>query len=244
MKAIYKRELKAYFKTPLGYIFLAAFFLFSSLMFALTNLMMQQTAMSGYFSNISLIFVFVIPILTMRLFSEERKSKTDQLLLTAPVRVMDIVLGKFFAAATLLLIGVAASCLFVPVMELYGTPAIAESLIGYLGLLLMGLFFVSLGMFMSTITESQVIAAVSTLAVIFLIWLLGSVSLQFTEILTGAWAWLGKALDWLLDFISINNRLYDFTLGTLNLVPVFYFVSLTGLFIFLTIQVIERRRWK
>ncbi len=244
MKAIYKRELKAYFKTPLGYIFLAVFFLFSSLMFTLTNLMMQQTAMSSYFSNISMIFVFVIPILTMRLFSEERKSKTDQLLLTAPVRISEIVFGKFLAAATLLLIGVAASSLFIPVMELYGTPAIAESLIGYFGLFLMGLFFVALGMFMSSVTESQVIAAVSTLAIIFLVWLLGSVSLRFSEVLTGSLAWLGKALDWLLGFISINNRFYDFTLGTLNLVPVFYFLSLAGLFIFLTIQVIERRRWK
>ncbi|MGN1059143.1 MAG: hypothetical protein ACI4QW_01825, partial [Clostridia bacterium] len=114
----------------------------------------------------------------------------------------------------------------------------------YLGLFLLGLFFIALGMFMSSITESQVIAAVSTLAIIFFLWFLGGLSLNFSEILTGGLSWLGKALDWLLDFISINNRLYDFTLGTLNLVPVFYFISLAGLFVFLTIRVIERRRWK
>lgn len=244
MTAIYKRELKAYFKTPVGYIFLSAFFFFASLMFVFINLSSQKTSMSGFFSNVSLIFVFVIPVLTMRLFSEERKSKTDQLLLTAPVRVSDIVFGKFLAAGTVLCIGVAATMLFVPIMELYGTPAIAETVIGYLGLLLMGLFFVSLGMFMSSVTESQVIAAVSTLAIIFFLWFLGGLNLKFSEMLTGAWAWLGKGLDWFLDFISINNRLYDFTLGTLNLVPVFYFVSLAGLFIFLTIMNIERRRWK
>lgn len=244
MTAIYKRELKAYFRTPVGYIFLSAFIFFASLMFVFINLSAQQTSMSGFFSNVSLIFVFVIPVLTMRLFSEERKSKTDQLLLTAPVRVTDIVFGKFLAAGTVLLIGVAITMLFVPIMELYGTPAIAEIVIGYLGLFLLGLFFAALGMFMSSITESQVIAAVSTLAVIFFLWFLGGLSLNFSEILTGGLSWLGKTLDWLLDFISINNRLYDFTLGTLNLVPVFYFISLAGLFVFLTIRVIERRRWK
>ncbi len=244
MTAIYKRELKAYFKTPVGYIFLSAFIFFASLMFMFINMASMQTSMSPFFSNITLIFVFVIPVLTMRLFSEERKSKTDQLLLTAPVRVTDIVFGKFLAAGTVLLIGVAASMLFVPIMELYGTPVIAETLIGYLGLLLMGLFFVSLGMFMSSITESQVIAAVSTLAIIFFLWFLGGLSIQFSEVFSGVMRYVGIALDKLLSFISINQRLYDFTLGTLNIVPVFYFVSLTGLFIFLTIQVIERRRWK
>ncbi len=244
MTAIYKRELKAYFKTPVGYIFLSAFIFFASLMFMFINMASMQTSMTGFFSNISLIFVFVIPVLTMRLFSEERKSKTDQLLLTAPVRVTDIVFGKFLAAGTVLLIAVAVSMLFVPIMELYGTPAIAEIVVGYLGLFLMGLFFVSLGMFMSSITESQVIAAVSTLAIIFFLWFLSGLSVQLSEVFSGVLRYLGIALDKLLAFISINQRLYDFTLGTLNIVPVFYFVSLTGLFIFLTIQVIERRRWK
>ncbi len=166
MKAIYKRELNAYFQTPLGYIFLFAYLLITSAVFALCNLLTQQTSMVGFFSYVNLVFIFVIPVLTMRLFSEERKSKTDQLLLTAPVRITDVVLGKFFAASTVLLIGVGITTLYIPIMELYGTPVVAESLIGYLGLFLMGLFFVALGMFMSSVTESQVIAAISTSAII------------------------------------------------------------------------------
>lgn len=244
MIAIFKRELRAYFSTPIGYIFLSAFIFFSSLFFVFINMNALQTSMTNYFSNVSLMFVFVIPILTMRLFSEERKSKTDQLLLTAPVRVHEIVLGKYLAASSLLLIGVLFTVLFLPIMSFYGTPDVAECLIGYLGIFLLGLFFVALGMFLSSITESQVISAVSTLAIIFFLWFLGGMNIQFTEILTGVFSWLGKALDWLLDFISINNRLYDFTLGTLNIVPVFYFLSLAALFVFLTISVIERRRWK
>lgn len=244
MTAIYKRELKAYFKTPVGYIFLAAFIFFASLMFVFINLSAQRTSMSNFFSNVSLIFVFVIPVLTMRLFAEERKNKTDQLLLTAPVKVTDIVFGKFLAASTVLLIGILATMLFVPIMELYGTPAIGETVVGYLGLFLMGLFFVALGMFMSSITESQVISAVSTLAIIFFLWFLSGLSIRFADVFTGVFSFLGQGLDWLIEFISINKRLYDFTLGTLNFVPVFYFVSLAGLFVFLTIRVIERRRWK
>ncbi|MBQ4518165.1 MAG: ABC transporter permease subunit [Clostridia bacterium] len=244
MKAIYQRELRAYFKTPVGYIFLSAYIFFASLLFALINLQGQNTNMMGFFSNVGMVFVFVIPVLTMRLFSEERKSKTDQLLLTAPVRITDIVFGKFLAASTVLAIGILATMLFVPIMELYGTPLIAQTVIGYLGLFLMGLFFVALGMFMSSLTESQVIAAVSTLAIIFFLWVFGGLSFRFSEIITGTFGFLGKTLDWLMNFISIQNRLYDFNLGTLNIVPVFYFVSLAGLFIFLTIRVIERRRWK
>ncbi|MBE7036249.1 MAG: ABC transporter [Ruminococcaceae bacterium] len=244
MIAIYKRELKAYFKTPIGYIFLSAFIFFASLLFVLINLQGNSTDLSPLFSNVSLIFVFVIPVLTMRLFSEERKSKTDQLLLTAPVRITDIVFGKYLAAATVLLVGVLVTMLFVPIMELYGTPLIPQTVIGYLGLFLMGLFFVAIGMFMSSITESQVIAAVSTLGIIFFLWVFGGLNIRFVEVLTGPVSFLGTALDWLMNFISIQNRMYDFTLGTLNVVPVFYFVSLAGLFVFLTIRVIERRRWK
>ncbi|MBE7035617.1 MAG: ABC transporter [Ruminococcaceae bacterium] len=244
MKAIYKRELNAYFKTPIGCIFLSAFIFFSSLFFVLINMNSMHTSMTNYFSNVSLMFVFVIPILTMRLFSEERKNKTDQLLLTAPIKVTDIVLGKFLAAGTVLLIGTVITTLFLPIMNFYGSPDIAESLIGYLGIFLLGLLFVSLGMFLSSITESQVIAAISTLVVIFFLWFVGNMNLQFSTILTGIFSWLGAFLDWFMNFISINNRLYDFTLGTLNIVPLFYFISLTALFVFLTVSVIERRRWK
>lgn len=244
MKAIFKREIKSYFKSPIGYIFLAAFMFFASLMFVFINLSAQTASMSGFFQNISMIFVFVIPVLTMRTMSEERKSKTDQLLLTAPVKITDIVLGKFFAAASVLLIGFLAILSYIFILKLYGNPAVAEILVGFLGLFLMGLLYVAIGIFMSSITESQVIAAVSTFGVLFFIWFLGLIGLSFSSVLTGALSWLGKALDWILGFISVNQRFYDFTVGTLNFVPVFYFVSLTALFIFLSIQVVEKRRFK
>lgn len=243
MKAIYKRELKSYFKSPTGYIFLGIFIFFASLMFVFINLSSQTASMSGFFQNISMIFVFVIPVLTMRTMSEERKSKTDQLLLTAPVKITDIILGKFFAAATVLLIGFIAIMGYILILNLYGTPAVGEIMVGYFGLFLMGLLYVSIGIFMSSLTESQVIAAVSTFGILFFIWFLSLISLSFTSVLTGGLAWLGSILDWILDFISVNRRFYDFTIGTLNFVPVFYFVSLTALFNFLSVQVVEKRRF-
>ncbi len=244
MKAIFKREFKAYFKSPIGFVFLAAFFAYASLMFVFINLSGQMTLMKYFFENISLIFIFVIPVLTMRTFAEERKSKTDQLLLTAPVKVTDIVLGKFFAAAAVLLVAVVATMFYVVVLKCYGEPVLSEIFIGYLGLFLMGTFFISIGLFLSSLTQSQVIAAVSTLGIIFFLWFSSSINLQFSAMLSGALSWLGVALDWLVDFLAINNRFADFTLGVLNFVPVFYFVSLTALFLLLTVRVIEKRRWK
>ena len=244
MKAIFKREFKAYFKSPIGFVFLAAFFAYASLMFVFINLNGQMTLMKYFFENISLIFIFVIPVLTMRTFAEERKSKTDQLLLTAPVKVTDIVLGKFLAAASVLLVAVVATMFYVVVLKCYGEPVFSEIFIGYLGLFLMGAFFISIGLFLSSLTQSQVIAAVSTLGIIFFLWFSSSISLQFSTMFTGALSWLGIALDWLIDFLAINNRFADFTLGVLNFVPVFYFVSLTALFLLLTVRVIEKRRWK
>lgn len=244
MKAIFKRELKAYFRSPIGFVFLAAFFFYASLMFMFMTLNRQTTLMKYFFDNISMIFIFVIPILTMRTFAEERKSKTDQLLLTAPVKVTSIVLGKFLAAACVLLIAVVATMFYMLVLNRYGEPVFSEIFIGYLGLFLMGVFFISIGLFLSSLTQSQVIAAVSTLAIVFFLWFSSSLNFGFSNMLTGAFGWLGVTLDWLVDFLAINNRFADFTLGVLNFVPVFYFVSLTALFLLLTVRVIEKRRWK
>lgn len=214
-------------------------------MFVFINLGSMTTLMKYFFQNISMVFVFVIPILTMRTFAEERKSKTDQLLLTAPIKVTSIVLGKFFAAVAVLGIAVLSTMFYVLVLNSYGSPVFSEIFVGYLGLFLMGVFFVSIGLFISSLTQSQVISAVATLAIIFFLWFSSNLAFNFTQMLSGTMmSWLGVALDWLIDFLAINNRFADFTLGVLNFVPVFYFVSLTALFLLLTVSVIEKRRWK
>lgn len=244
MKAIFKREFASYFKSPLGYIFLGLFWAFSAYVFMSTTVANATTIMAGYFSAIVFIFILAIPLLTMKMFSEERKQKTDQLLLTSPVSVTEIVLGKFLSGFCVLAIGVFGTVLYLVFMKLYGNPAIAESLVGYIGVLLYGAMLVSIGMYISSKTQNQVIAAVVTLALVGVLSFAGNFAFDFSNLFNGAFSFVGAFLNGVISFININARFADFALGTLNIVPLFYFLSITALFILLTIRTIENRRWR
>ena len=244
MKAIFKRELESYFKSPLGYLFLGLFLAFSSLVFMTTNVLQGSAIMTSYFSSVCYIFVVAIPLLTMKMFSEERKLKTDQLLLTAPVKVTEIVLGKFFSGFAVLAIGVAATLLYLVFVKIYGNPVVAQSFVGYIGILLYGGMLIAMGMFISALTQSQVIAAVSTLALVGVLSFVGMLSIDFSSLFNGAFSFVGAFLNGAQNFLDINARFADFAAGTLNIVPLFYFISITALFILLTVRVIERRRWR
>ena len=244
MKAIFKREFNAYFKTPLGCLFVGLFFCFAAVMFFVFNINEKTAIMTEYFKYICYIFVVAVPILTMKMFSEERKLKTDQLLLTAPVNIGDIVLGKFLAGFAVLCISVASTLLFLFVLGIYGAPPVAQSLVGYLGVLLYGTMLIAIGMFISTLTQNQVISAVSTLAIVGVLTFISMTNFDFTGALNGKVLFLGKFLNSIVAFLDISARFYDFAKGTLNLVPVVYFLSITVLFILLTVRMIERRRWR
>lgn len=244
MKAIFKREFNAYFKTPLGYIFVGLFFAFAALMFFTFNVNANTSIMTNYFINICYIFIVVVPLLTMKMFSEERKLKTDQLLLTAPVKVTDIVLGKFLSGLAVLGISVAATLVFLVVLAKYGNPPEIQSLVGYFGIMLYGAMLISIGMFLSTLTQNQVISAVSTMAIVGVLSFAGAARFDFTTALGGKLVFLGKFLNGAINFIDVNARFYDFAQGILNLVPIVYYLSITALFILLTVRVIERRRWR
>ena len=244
MKAIFKREFESYFKSPLGYIFLALFLAFSALVFFSTNISYYTTIMTNYFMSICYIFVVVVPLLTMKLFSEERKLKTDQLLLTSPVKVTEIVMGKFLSGIAVLGIGVGSTLLYLVFMRLYGNPAVAQSLVGYIGIMLYGAMLTAMGMFISSLTQSQVVSAIATLALVGLLTFVGGIRVDFTTLFSGAFSFLGTFLNGTLEFIDINARFSDFASGTLNIVPLVYFLSITALFILLTVRVIERRRWR
>lgn len=244
MKAIFKREFNAYFKTPLGYIFVGLFIAFASVMFFTFNINANTSVMTDYFTMICYVFIVAVPLLTMKMFSEERKLKTDQLLLTAPVKVKDIVLGKFLSGLALLAIPVVFTLVFMIVLSQYGNPPIIQSMVGYFGILLYGAMLISMGMFISTLTQSQVIAAVFTMALVGVLSFAGSFALDFTTVFHGKILFLGKFLNGTINFLDINKRFYDFAKGTLNLVPMVYFLSITALFNLLTVRVIERRRWR
>ncbi len=244
MKAIFKRELSAYFKTPLGYIFVGLFFAFCALMFFNFNMNKNTSIMTNYFTNICYVFIVIVPLLTMKMFSEERKLKTDQLLLTAPVKVTDIVLGKFLSGLVVLGISVAATLVFLIVLAIYGNPPVIQSLVGYFGIMLYGAMLIAIGMFVSTLTQNQVISAVITMAIVAVLSLFSAINFDFTTALGGKIVFLGRFLNGAVNFIDINARFNDFAQGILNVVPIVYYLSITALFVLLTVRVIERRRWR
>ena len=161
MGAIYKREIKAYFMSPTAYIFLAVFYVISGFYFVNVNIFGMTTDMSYVFSGVFTIMMILLPLLTMRLFSEEKKQKTDQCLLTAPVGLMGIVMGKFLAALTVFAVAMAVYIPYILVLVKLGGGIAWASVIGNMvGLLLLGAAFISIGIFISSLTELQIVAAI------------------------------------------------------------------------------------
>ena len=168
MTAIYKRELRSYFHSFIGWLFLAVNIALLDLYFAIYNLFSGYPYTAYVCRSVVIIFIITIPILTMRSLSEEKKNRTDQLILTAPVKVSAIVLGKFLALATIFTVPVLMACLFPPIMSLFGTIPFGEDYVAILAFALYGYACIAIGVFFSSLTESQVIAAVLTFLALFL----------------------------------------------------------------------------
>jgi ABC-2 type transport system permease protein len=233
MLAVCKREWKSYFTSMLGYVYLTLFLILGALMFFLNNLQGGTASMTGFFGGMISWSIFILPILTMRLFAEERRQKTEQLLLTAPVDIWEIVCGKFLAAVSAYAVGVAVTIVYAVLLAINGSLPIAETISIYIGYLLFCACIISIGTFVSSVTESQVIAAIVTYAVMLVTMFLGNLSqLVPNEILS-------KALMW----ISPLDRFSDFTAGVLNAGAVIYYISIIVIFLFLTTRVLEKRRW-
>lgn len=233
MKAVFQREIRAYFTTPIGYIFIGMFLVASGFMFTYVNLLNRSPRLDGILSNLLPIFMFLIPILTMRLLSEERNMKTDQILLTSPVSVWGIVLGKYFAAVCVYLITLLLTLLYLIVIGIHGKPAYAEIFCGYFGFALLGMCFISIGIFISSLTENQAVSAVATFVILLLLYIADWLS-TLTSI-----KWLVAFIDW----FSVTRRYTEFSIGIINLSPIIYYLSFAFIFIFLTVNSVERRRW-
>lgn len=232
MTAIYKREMRSYLTSPVGYVFLAVFYAISGYYFFATSLVGNTTDMSYVFSNMFSIVIFLVPMLTMRLFSEERRQKTEQALFTAPVRFTGIVMGKFLACLTMYLMGMGITLVYFLVLCAFRIPDAAVFFGNFLGLGLLGAALCAIGIFISSLTESQVIAAVGSLA----IGLLLLFSNSFTPVVSN------QLVSKLILNCSFYEHYLDFTRGLLNLADLTFFVSMTGLFLFLTVRHLERRR--
>ncbi|MCQ4725526.1 ABC-2 transporter permease [Anaerotignum faecicola] len=169
MTAIYKREMKMYFNSMTGYVFIAFFVLVTAIYFSLQNILMMSPQFEYVFSSVIMMFLILGPMLTMKLLSEESKQKTDQLLLTSPVSVPGIVLGKYFAALSVFLIALAVTAIFPVILSFYGSIATAQIIGSYIGFFLLGGVFISVGLWISSLTDNQIVAAVATFAAIFLL---------------------------------------------------------------------------
>ena len=232
MQAIYKREMRSYFTTPTGYIFAAVFLCASGFLFALCTLQMQTSDVSAYFQFLMYAYIIVIPLLTMKSFAEEKKNGTEQLLLTAPVSLTSMVLAKFLAAFTMFAGTLLVSSLAMAVLGLYSEPNWARVIGCTVGILLVGICFIAIGLFVSSLTDNQFVAAIGTIAL-----LAGLVVVAIINGLIDNY-YLRLVLDW----ISIYSRYMNFTYGIFDVASAVYYLSICVVFLFLTVRVYEKRR--
>ncbi len=233
MKAIFKKELKGYFLSPIGYIFVGVFMVLAAIFFLSGPIMYQVADISSLFSNINIICLFLVSVLTMRLLAEEKNKKTDQLLLTAPVSIPEIVLGKYFAAMAVFGITMLLSLIFPIILFVFGDPSFGEVLGSYIGFILLWGAFIAIGVFISSLTENQMISAVSTFGVLLIIY--------FMDWIAGGFG--NETVVSVIQWFSLLNRFYEFQSGILNFTNVIYYLSFIFVFLFLTVRTIEKRRY-
>ncbi len=287
MKAIYKRELRSYFNSMIGYIFIAFFVAFMGFYFMAYNLYNGYPYFSYTLSATITIMLIAVPILTMKSFAEDKKTKTDQLLLTAPVSVTQIVLGKYLAMVTVFLIPMLISCICPLIIKANGQAYLLTDYSTILAFFLMGCIFIAIGMFISALTESQIIAAVGTFGILFVLCLwsdlitflpsssggtVTGILIFITALALIIWGmtknWFMAAiveavgcavflllyiiddsifqngLSAILSRIDIRNAFNNFASNNIfDITGLIFYLSMSFIFVFLTVQVLLKRRW-
>jgi ABC-2 type transport system permease protein len=252
--AIVERELRAYFNSPIAYVMLTGFLFLSGIVFQgiLTNVLeyqlrsaMQSAQMGArpidapyiitreFMNTVSVLLLFMVPMMTMGLFAEEKKRGTIELLLTAPLTDLQVVLGKFFAAVSFLVILLATTLIPVSLLYYFGSPASGPILAIYLGVFLYGLAAISIGVFVSTLTENQIISGILGFVIALALW--------FLEFLSSRAEGATKAV---MEYLSVINHLSDFMRGIIASSHIIFYVSLTLVGLFLTYRSIESLRWR
>lgn len=233
MGAILKRELGAYFSSATAYVVMAVYFFFSGLFFNFYCISANSSSLSYVYGNMFYIILFLIPIITMKTFAEEKKQKSDQALLTAPTSLTEIVLGKFLGAFCLYAICCCIFLVYAVVISFFASPEWSVILCTFIGILLLGGSLIAINVFISVMTESMVVAAVIGMGV--------GLVISMTNYLINL-----IQVDWIKNILNkINFLSYyeNFTYGILSIVDVVFFLSVTALFLFFTVRVLEKRRW-
>lgn len=229
---IYHKEWQQTFHTMTGYVFLAMFVAMTGALFVLVNLVPQNGDIKALFAAMINVVVFLIPMLTMRLYSEERKQRTDELLLTAPVTATQIILGKFLAAWAIFALALAVTAVFPAILATFGAFAPLETLGNYLGLLLLAAALLAIGLFVSVLSESPFVAAVLTYATFSFMLVLGSIAPSYD----------GTLLGGLTHFAAMPSHMTPFSYGILDFGEAIYFGSIAALFLFLCVFALEQKR--
>lgn len=286
MLAIYKKEIRSYLTSMTGYVFMAFILLVLGIYFTAFNLNYASPDFGNTLSSVTFVFLIITPVLTMRILAEEKKNKTDQLLLTSPVSVWKIVVGKYLGMLTIYAIPILIASLYPFIMGKYGTVSYPMAYTAILGFFFLGCADIAIGLFLSSVTESQVIAAVLTFGVLFCSYIMNGIESFFSQtaissmlafavigiiiaciiyqmtrdailsgvtgvILVGATLVLyfvksslfEGAIQKLLGLFAIANHFDNFVGGILDLTGIIYMISVICIFVFLTVQSIQKRRW-
>lgn len=232
MSAVFKREFRSYFTTPIGFIVIAAFYFFLGLYFSLIY-SYGSPEVSTVIVAMSTVIVFTMPVLTMRLMSEDRRQKVDQALLTAPVSLTSIVLGKFFAALAVFAIGFAPTVIFEIIVACYVNVNVMSYIYSLFGMLLLGSALIAIGMFISSLTESSVISAILTLVINILVLYMSS----FASMINVSW------LATIVEKAAFISAFENFGENILSVSDIVYFLSISAAFLFLCVRALDKRRW-
>ncbi len=233
MIAIWKRELRSYLNSPVGYVYLFLFLILVGACFSYFNIRNYSSEPSYYFQICCYALIIAVPILTMKLFPEERKNKTDQILITAPVGITGIVMGKFLAAYTMFLISMIPSLFAEGFLIANGNVEMGILVANYVAILLVGAAYIAIAMFMACLTESQIIA-----------FIMGFFTLLIFALCDVLESLMNNAVvSKIIDVISVSDRFITMGGGMLDFSAIFYFISLAVVFLFLTVRIIDKRRW-
>ena len=233
MLAIYRREIQSYFYTSAAYVFLGVFLTLGSIFFGVSNLAARSGNLLALLSELSYLWMLLSPILTMRLIAGERKRSTDQMLLASPCPLSGIVLGKYLAACTVLVMAVICSGMYACVIAVYGKLYAGEAAVGYLGLVLQGCAFIALDLFVSCFAKSQMTAVVLGIGVNLLVWMADVLASAVTI------EWISRALN----FVSLYQRFAPFVRGQLSLSNVMYYLFFIAVMMFMSVRALDARRW-
>lgn len=229
---IASKEFKSYLASPMAYTVTAIFLLLTGVFFATSSATYLETSIRGFLATGSIVLLLLSAVLTMRLMAEEKKIGTIELLLTAPVRDSEIILGKFLSSLSILTVMLALTFYYPLLLMLFGDPDMGPIGSGYLGLFLLGSTCLAVGLFASSLTSNQIVSAVVAGGILFVLWFVGIAA-----------NYLPEAMAEVIGFFSLSNYFPDFMRGIIDTRGIVYYLSITVLFIFLAIRSLENSRW-